>query len=519
MADTDIDLYSYRAFNPHTWSDSPAVQELVDIIWADHLAVEFDKTLDGRGRPATVPPKDQFKILVLELYLCWRENSEQFLSIYKQDSMYRRNSRYRSSRVTKKIVDILNAMRKSGLIRECTGERSKERLQITRIKPTESLVAYFKEVPFQDKEIIQNFDKETVILRDENKVDIDYVDQSERGATTATDKIVAPTVVTRMRQELKAYNTLLSKSFIDIGTLEHPSVETFKIDEKGNKIRRNTQITQNRKFVRRIFNKGSFFHGGRFYGGWWQQIGSELRKSIRINDQATVERDYSGIHIALAYALQGHPPPRDAYRLDTVFDEYKGDADRQRKDVKSLALIAINAATRQKALNAFTGTINSQVRHGERPPIEMDNSLAERLLDGFLDKNPLLSEDMGTGAGLALQRIDSDITSKIIKHFTGKGIVVLAIHDSYIIETQYHEELAQVMEQSFRDSLDGITPCAKDEKFTQFSVSEISSDDIEGKRAGIDQFFRDLKTSINTTEGYRSRLNDWLKNYQSRNNL
>ena len=32
------------------------------------------------------------------------------------------------------------------------------------------------------------------------------------------------------------------------------------------------------KFVRRIFNNGTFEEGGRFYGGWWQRIRWKLEK-------------------------------------------------------------------------------------------------------------------------------------------------------------------------------------------------------------------------------------------------
>ena len=45
--------------------------------------------------------------------------------------------------------------------------------------------------------------------------------------------------------------------------------------------------------------------GGRYYGGWWQQIPKEWRQEIRIGNTPTVEIDYSGLHIVILYALEG----------------------------------------------------------------------------------------------------------------------------------------------------------------------------------------------------------------------
>ena len=59
-----------------------------------------------------------------------------------------------------------------------------------------------------------------------------------------------------------------------------------------------------KKYVRRIFNQGSFKKGGRFYGGFWQKIPREYRKFIRINYKEVVELDYSGLHINMLYAMK-----------------------------------------------------------------------------------------------------------------------------------------------------------------------------------------------------------------------
>ncbi len=64
-------------------------------------------------------------------------------------------------------------------------------------------------------------------------------------------------------------------------------------------------ITHHGKFVRRIFNNGTFDEGGRFYGGRLQRIDGSFRKDIQMNNLPTVEIDYSSLHVILAYTEVG----------------------------------------------------------------------------------------------------------------------------------------------------------------------------------------------------------------------
>ena len=67
----------------------------------------------------------------------------------------------------------------------------------------------------------------------------------------------------------------------------------------------------------RIFNNGSFEEGGRFYGGWWQQIPGDYRTFMTINGKRTVQLDYSGMHFSIMYAQLGMDTPmEDPYALE-----------------------------------------------------------------------------------------------------------------------------------------------------------------------------------------------------------
>ena len=48
-----------------------------------------------------------------------------------------------------------------------------------------------------------------------------------------------------------------------------------------------------------------------------------------------------------------------------------------------------------------------------------------------------------------LQGYDSKMATYIINHFTRKGVCVLCWHDGFVIDTDYKNELAKVMEEAW----------------------------------------------------------------------
>jgi hypothetical protein len=46
---------------------------------------------------------------------------------------------------------------------------------------------------------------------------------------------------------------------------------------------------------------------------------------------------------------------------------------------------------------------------------------------------PGIASHFGTGIGLRLQRVDSDIAEQVMLHFADQGIPCLGVHDSFIV--------------------------------------------------------------------------------------
>lgn len=63
----------------------------------------------------------------------------------------------------------------------------------------------------------------------------------------------------------------------------------------------------------------------------------------------------------------------------------------------------------------------------------------------FLTRNPCLGDYLFTDQGIRLMRKDSEIASLIHNHFTKKGVPVLSVHDSYLVDCRLVGELRQVM--------------------------------------------------------------------------
>ena len=106
---------------------------------------------------------------------------------------------------------------------------------------------------------------------------------------------------------LTSCNALLKASYIDVGSLDRPLVERHRKDKTVQRVR----IDQTGKWVRRVFSRNSWSHNGRFYGGWWQQIGKDLRADILIDDCETQEVDFKGYHVAMLAAEKGVLRPLD----------------------------------------------------------------------------------------------------------------------------------------------------------------------------------------------------------------
>ena len=443
------DLNNSRRLDVHRWSDHPEVNKFVYELFDAEIAPELP-SLSGRGRKPRCDIKYQFKVLILDLYLLWCEDPDACLGVSRTDSHYKEGSIYNALHISTLIVRCVDALVDLGYIEQKLGTESAK--QVTRIWPTTKLITLFQSALFSVYDIGLSDKIELIVLNMKVRSGQDDSSDDETSYRFVTkpqeykDKDFKPIV--EMRESLRAYNKLLQHSYIDIADLSKPVISRSYWDQRTNQAREyRVHVGQHNKLVRRVFYRGDWSLGGRFHGGWWQQIKSEYRRRILIDDQYTVEIDYSGLHISLAYALEGVQPPKDPYLLPDLLLDGVNAVD-QRKIVKSLVLMAINAKTRKDAYQAFRAAQDKGSYAKKLTNVEL-----ETLLDAFVDTHPAVAHYIAADKGVELMALDGRITASVIDYFTERNVVVLTVHDSYIVPEDREHELLRVMNRAVHKEL------------------------------------------------------------------
>ncbi|WP_204326066.1 hypothetical protein [Sulfitobacter sediminilitoris] len=384
-----------------------------------------DAKKSNRGPKQKTKTRDQLKVLILDLYVAWKEDPELSIGVSLSSNAWQAGSRYNALHISKKIVPIIKALEVAGLIdiaKHHYKAAGHEGNRTTRIRAAEPLRKMFQKAKFQRDDIGRAEGEEVIILKNDKNKQIEYDDTPDTN---------------RMREELTAYNQLIFNSFIDIPDLQEPMIEVGDGDEKSS-----VSIHRDNTRTHRVFSRSSWDMHGRFYGGWWQQVGSDTRARITIDDEPTVEVDFVGLHIAMLYAEAGQKLDFDPYHIPRQkMPAYPEKL--TRKLIKRLALIAINAKDKTSAYQAFregfpTGHIGCRIK----------NSKLDELLELLLEKNPCLNGKLFTDQGIRMMNLDGQITSRIHNHFTKKGIPVLSVHDSYIISCWKVDELRKAMSEA-----------------------------------------------------------------------
>ena len=409
------DLNNSALLNVHLWSDYPEVN---DFIWRIYTKFFEDKLKNVRQK--------HLKVVLLHLYVVWRDDPTYYTAVHLNERQYKAKSRYNSLFISRLTIPIVKELERLNLITLKRGYFLKDndgRNRCSRIRPTEKLIEEFKDARFNIFDIQIHKDCECIVLRDEEKNDIQYED---------TDQTVS------MRSFLRLFNYMLRHTHIDCSHLDHSSVT--KSD--GSII----HVGHHHKFVRRIFSRRSWIQGGRFYGGFWQNIPKGHRTYIRIDGERTVETDFKGLHISLLYAKKGiHYFNEYGFKDDPYEVHIPNVTDEQDRRwlIKSLILTAVNAANEKEAFRAFQKEANFEGRTIDGVSFTFD--FLRWILHALLEKHQPIADMFCSDEGIDLQYIDSRITNRILHHFSRDGIVVLPIHDSYIIAEKHAEDLRRAM--------------------------------------------------------------------------
>ena len=220
--------------------------------------------------------------------------------------------------------------------------------------------------------------------------------------------------------------------------------------------------------LRRIFSRGSLEKGGRFYGGWWQSIPSLYRPHIRIDGKKTIEMDYSSMALRIIYALEGISIAEDDDLYDIGLDDWRANEDERRKPIKTF-------------VNAIMNDESGRFRLSQKDQTLVGISHQE-LLERVLEKHEPIKHQFSTGFGLVAQFIDSSIAEEVMLKMMQEDVLVLPIHDSFIVRAGYANWLHEEMKSAFQRilnagigvSIEGI----KGNSHFQIPMAEVTSEVI-----------------------------------------
>jgi len=440
-------------FDVHKWSDYPQVKEICDFLFKKVIA--FRKEQNPKARSVSPDKvKRHLRVLLIDLYVA-SQGLNPWRGISKRKADYRkRESRYRRIFLTYDfLIPLIDDLTEFGYIIQEKGFKdwTTGKGFRTRISASKQLLDLIEAPPFGIKEAIKakglaglvidnpEVQRELIILRDKNGNLVEYEDDDNTNA---------------MRHNLEQINAKLQKARI---TLRASDEQFEEIQQRlmGSKDEDREPVDFFNKTLHRVFN-GDFQHGGRFYGGWWIGVPKEFRELIEINYKHTTEVDFSGHHIRMLYAKDGHLPPDDPYHIkDSPFP---------REVLKQAFLILINAENRASAVKACA-------RKGIKAPLKVFQVLEAA--------HQPIAQYFYSGKGLGLQYEDSILAEQIMLRMMTRGATVLTVHDSFIVRASYQDELEYVMDQVFSERYN-VKPVMKT-KPTVRDQQQVDEEDFEEK--------------------------------------
>ena len=339
----------------------------------------------------------------------------------------------------KKVVD---ALKDKDFIKMILGNEYSGK--VTRIFPSDILVAKFKRIGFRWRYYPPDKKTEVILVKDKVKID------------NKLKKTLVPTPnnkqVKQHRENLIKINNELVKHCIALdlddealSKIEKELINSSQKDKEYKFWKEHIHYSLNFSLIilRRIFSNNNIKLGGRFYGGWWQSLPSKFRHHITIDGYKTSEVDFSTMSLRLLYAKEkiAVPDDRDLYDIGL-----KG----------SISCIKKRRKLIKKFTNAIINDEKGHFRLSNSELKELKLSHNELKSKVYNHHQPILKY-FGTGIGLSLMYTDSIIAEDVMLSFLKQGIIVLPIHDSFIIRCSYELSLEAQMKLSFNKIVNATT--------------------------------------------------------------
>ena len=368
------------------------------------------------------------EIIVLNLFKAWAIHPAMTVGIMRKKSYWDgRNKSYINPRLSyRNIINSLDYLLASGWIVEV--QKGQQGLYgnhgiSTRYRASEDLLKLFMQSPIQSTELTHDDAKPCVILRGK-KPKKTKANPKSRGKLIEYD---IDSNVGLMIDKANRINHALKRT--DIGLyLTH---DEEKLLYQQMRQREAMTLHWDRKFLTRIFNE-NFESGGRFFGGFWQEIPKEYRSRLTIGNCMVAEQDYSSIHFSILYKKEGIELSQDPYDL-------------------LLAPRSINKLTMNIMLNSksFEECLTACRKNSKILMKDISCKTMTAYLKKIEDTHRVIKKYFYTGEGIRLQKIESDIAEDIMFNLIKyHQVVCLPVHDSFVVARRHLGLLVEQMNKS-----------------------------------------------------------------------
>lgn len=174
-------------------------------------------------------------------------------------------------------------------------------------------------------------------------------------------------------------------------------------------------VDEDDRFLRRIFNNGSFEQGGRLFGGFWQDLSKAERASgLVIQGEEIVTLDYAQMALRIVYGLaKVTPPAGDAYLIPGY---------------------ELHRTGMKKLFNAmlFADEPLGRFPRGLRDLFPRRASLANAV-GALTTAHAPIASLLTSGVGMKAMFIESRILVAVLLSLIEDGIPALPIHDALIV--------------------------------------------------------------------------------------
>jgi hypothetical protein len=434
---------------------------------------------EARDRGRKIDDKLRFdhavRYILIELWKSVKTLPTSEVSINKRSGYYSENKRYRDNLLTfRQVIAAYDGLLAIGFIevaKEGYYERETGEGEITRIVAKEELLERLLELEGHPGITVPNdLNKETILLRDNVNGKRALIDYSDTHITE------------RYRDNLKKINTCFSKHWFDLEVLD---AEIAKLEKRISNHETKEPIDFSKRSLVRIFSKGSFKKGGRFYRGWWQNVPREYRQYITIDGKKTGEGDFSQLNPHMLYfANNKELGSEDAY-CRVLAGEHR-----------DIVKQAFNAMV--QASSPLTNCPN------DIDLTELDMSWAE-LRDRIIKAHKPISHEFFKGVGNNLQFEDSCVAESVMLHFAEMDAPALPVHDSFILHHGYCEsgEVEEAMRRAFYERFESDIPVKQE--LIDWTYRKQKSEDVNFSPIDIDTL---LKADDDVSQ-WKKRHQEW----------